>query len=144
MKGIADTGFLVAFANRDDAHHDWAVGLATRITDPLLTCEAVLAETAFHLQNAAVTLAMISEGLVTISFACADHLPQLVALAKRFADRKPDLADLCLIRMSELHPRHSVITVDREDFRIYRRNKRETIPLMCPPTTSGTGPHSTR
>jgi hypothetical protein len=35
--------------------------------------------------------------------------------------------------MSELHPRHSVITVDREDFRPYRRNKREAIPLVCPP-----------
>jgi hypothetical protein len=35
--------------------------------------------------------------------------------------------------MSELYPRHSVITVDYEDFRIYRRNKRESIPLICPP-----------
>jgi hypothetical protein len=37
--------------------------------------------------------------------------------------------------MSELHPHHSVITVDRDDFRVYRRNKRETIPLVCPPTS---------
>jgi hypothetical protein len=35
--------------------------------------------------------------------------------------------------MSELHPRHSVITIDRGDFRVYRRNKRESIPLICPP-----------
>jgi len=35
--------------------------------------------------------------------------------------------------MSELHPRHRVITVDRRDFRVYRRNKREAIPLVCPP-----------
>jgi hypothetical protein len=55
------------------------------------------------------------------------------ALAKRFRDWNPDLADLCLIRMSELHPRHAIITVDREDFRAYRRNKREVIPVMCPP-----------
>jgi len=40
---------------------------------------------------------------------------------------------LCLIRMSELHPKLPVITVDREDFRVYRRNKREIIPLICPP-----------
>ena len=133
MKGIADTGFLVAFANRDDTHHDWAIGLATRVTEPLLTCEAVLAEAAFHLQNAAVTLAMVTEGLVTIAFECNDHLSQLADLAKRFSDRRPDLADLCLIRMSELYPRHSLITVDRADFRVYRRNKRETIPLICPP-----------
>lgn len=133
MKGIADTGFLVAFANRDDMHHDWAVGLAARVTEPLLTCEPVLAETAFHLQSVPVTLAMVTEGLVTIAFECSDHLPQLAALAKRFSDRQPDLADLCLIRMSELYPRHAVLTVDREDFRIYRRNKRETIPVICPP-----------
>jgi len=133
VKGIADTGFLVAFANRDDMHHDWAVGLAARVTEPLLTCEPVLAETAFHLQSVSVTLAMVTEGLVTIAFECSDHLPQLAALAKRFSDRQPDLADLCLIRMSELYPRHSVLTVDREDFRVYRRNKRETIPVICPP-----------
>jgi len=47
----------------------------------------------------------------------------------RDADRKPEPADLCLTRMSELHPKLPVITVDREDFRVYRRNKREVIPL---------------
>jgi predicted nucleic acid-binding protein len=133
MNGIADTGFLVAFANRGDAHHDWAVGVARQIDEPLLTCEAVLAESAFHLQNVAIVLRMITDGLVTVAFEVEDHLPQLASLAKRYHDRTPDLADLCLIRMSELYPRHSVITVDRNDFRIYRRNKREVIPLIHPP-----------
>ena len=133
MKGIADTGFLVAFANRADRHHEWAVRVAERVSEPLLTCEAVLAETAFHLRSASLVLAMLSEGLAVLAFDCRDHLPQLEALATRYADRQPDLADLCVIRMSELYPRHSVITVDREDFRVYRRNKREAIPLIAPP-----------
>lgn len=47
MKAIADTGFLVAFANRGDKHHAWAVSVAQNITEPLLTCEAVLSETRF-------------------------------------------------------------------------------------------------
>jgi predicted nucleic acid-binding protein len=136
VKGIADTGLLVAFANRSDQHHDWAVGIAEQVTDPLLTCESVLAETAFHLQNSALVLAMIDDGLVAVAFDCRDHLPHLSALAKRYADRRPDLADLCLIRMSELYPDHRVITVDREDFRVYRRNKRESIPLILPPASS--------
>ncbi len=133
MKGIADTGFLVAFANRNDRHHAWALSLAEQVTEPLLTCEAVLAEAAFHLGSTSVVLAMIGDGLVTIAFACGEHLMELAALARRYADRRPDLADLCLVRMSELHPKLSVITVDRADFRVYRRNKRETIPLVCPP-----------
>lgn len=80
-----------------------------------------------------MVLALVEEGLVTIAFSCEDHLPPLAAMAKRYADRHPDLADLCLVRMSELYPRHSLITVDRADFRVYRRNKRETIPLISPP-----------
>jgi len=133
VKGIADTGFLVAFANANDRHHGWAVQLATGITEPLLTCEAVLAETAFHLESTSVALAMVNDGLVALAFDCRDHLVQLSRLADRYADRKPDLADLCLVRMSELFPKHSVITIDRTDFRVYRRNKRESIPILCPP-----------
>ena len=77
-------------------------------------------------------LEMIGTELVKISFDLNDHLSQVLMLANRYADRKPDLADLCLIRMSELYPEHSVITVDK-DFRIYRRNKREVIPTISPP-----------
>ena len=106
------------------------MSVAERVADPLLTCQAVLAETAFHLQSVSLVLAMLHEGLIALAFECSDHLPQLTALAQRYANRNPDLADLCLIRMSELYPRHSILTVDRADFRVYRRNKRETIPIV--------------
>ena len=110
MLSIADTGFLVAFAASRDMHHDWAVGVANELSEPALACEAVLAETAFKLRSVEVVLEMIASELVKVSFDLNDHLPQLTALAKRYADRQPDLADLCLIRMSELYPHHRVIT----------------------------------
>ena len=132
MKALADTGFLVAFANRRDKHHRWALGVAERLTAPLLTCDAVLAETAFHLGDARLVLDFIGEGLVLPLFAVGDHLDRLAELAERYADRAPDLADLCLIRMSELHPRCPVVTTDVKDFRVYRRHKRDVIPLVCP------------
>lgn len=132
MRGIADTGFLVAFTNARDLHHAWALDVAAQVTEPLLTCEPVLAETAFHLGDAGIVFEMIEEDLIRLAFDCDDHLPQLAALAKRYRDRKPDLGDLCLIRMSELHPKHSILTVD-QDFRVYRRNKRDVIPLIAPP-----------
>ncbi len=133
MRGIADTGFLVAFSNRKDRHHQWAVTIAEQIAEPLLTCEAVLAEAAFHLQNASVVLGMVRDGLVEIAFDCREHVSELADLARRYADRAPDLADLCLIRMSELNPAHPVITVDRDDFAVYRRNRREMVPTVVPP-----------
>jgi predicted nucleic acid-binding protein len=133
MKAIADTGFLVAFGNRNDYHHEWAVGIAERVTEPLLTCEAVLAETAFHLGSSALVLAFLRDGLTRSALVLTEHLLRLAELAARYADRKPDLADLCLIRLSELHPKYPVITTDLADFRIYRRGRREAIPLIHPP-----------
>src|SRR5271169_2956121 len=129
MKAIADTGLIVAFANRTDRFHPWAVDVAKSITEPLLTCEAVLAEAAFHLRSAAYVLSLVEDGMLRLAFEMARHQQLLAQLAARYEDRHPDLADLCLIRMSELFPRHTVITVD-EDFRVYRRNKREAIPLL--------------
>ena len=133
MNGLADTGFIVAFARQNDQHHAWATDLAKAITAPLLTCEAVLAEAAFHLESSSYVLSLLDDGMLRLSFDCSRHLTQLRELARRYQDRNPDLADLCLIRMSELYPRHSVITVYEEDFRVYRRNKREVIPTICPP-----------
>lgn len=133
MKGIADTGFIVAFGNRGDSHHRWAVDFAKTITEPLLTCEAVLAESAFHLGSSAYVLSLVQDEMLRIAFDCARNLDQLRDLARRYEARKPDLAALCLVRMSELFPRHPVITVEENDFRVYRRNKREVIPTICPP-----------
>lgn len=132
MTGIADTGFLVAFANRKDLHFPWAYALAQKIHEPLLTCEAVLAETAYHLKNSNLVLRMMETGLIRLAFDIESHRSELGVMARRYADRKPDLADLCLIRMSEINPQLHVFTVDG-DFRIYRRNQRETIPVIMPP-----------
>ena len=133
MKALADTGLIVAFGNRTDRFHPWAVEIARSITEPLLTCEAVLAEAAFHLRSASYVLSLIEDGMLQVSFEITKHQKRLAELAERYQDCQPDLADLCLVRMSELFPRHTVITVDEEDFRIYRRNNRATIPLLCPP-----------
>lgn len=132
MNAIADTGLLVALGRENDQYHDWAAQIAEQITWPVLTCEAVLAETAFHLESGEYVLRMLKDNIVRLAFECMSHLDHLHDLATRYADRHPDMADLCLIRMSELYPRHTVITVDH-DFRVYRRNKREAIPLLSPP-----------
>jgi uncharacterized protein len=133
MKAIVDTGFIVAFGSQGDYHHSWAVDIAKNITEPLITCEAVLAEAAFHLGSSSYVLSLVRTEMLRLAFDVNRNLEQLSELARRYEDRQPDLADLCVIRMSELYPRHTVITVDEGDFRIFRRNKRETIPILCPP-----------
>jgi hypothetical protein len=75
--------------------------------------------------------------MLEVAFQVNAHQARLSQLAQRYADRQPDLANLCLICLSEMFPRHVVITVDEQDFRIYRRNQREVIPLLCPPRIPG-------
>jgi predicted nucleic acid-binding protein len=133
MKGIADTGFVVAFLNRSDRHHQWAAAIGMSVSEPLLTCEAVLAEAAFQVGSTVQVLALVQEGLLRIAFDLPKNFKEIMALAERYRDRAPDLADLCLIRMSELHDNLPVLTVDERDFRVYRRNRREVIPIVCPP-----------
>jgi predicted nucleic acid-binding protein len=135
VRGIADTGFIVAFANPSDRYHAWAKDVAKRVTalHPLLTCEAALAEAAFHLSSVPYVLSLVDRGLLNIAFDLAENLEQITELANKYQDRQPDLADLCIVRMSELNPHHVVVTIDEADFRVYRRNKRDVIPLLCPP-----------
>jgi predicted nucleic acid-binding protein len=133
MKGIADTGLIVALLNRDDLHHKWALEIARTVSEPLLTCESVLSEAGFQVGSIQWVLDLVREGFLEIAFDLSKNFEEVAELAQRYRDRTPDLADLCLVRMSELYDNLPVITVDEKDFRVYRRNNREVIPIVCPP-----------
>jgi len=45
-----------------------------------------------------------------------------------------DLADASIVVMSEWHRRCPVFTVDSADFSVYRRNDRQAIDFVTPPT----------
>ena len=48
-----------------------------------------------------------------------------------YRDRPIDLADACLVRMSEIHPNSTVVTTD-SDFHVYRRLGSQLIPTITP------------
>ena len=50
MKYVLDTGVLVAYLNRRDNLHEWACKELDMVAPPLLTCEAVVAESCYLLQ----------------------------------------------------------------------------------------------
>ena len=93
MPQIADTGFLVAYWNRADAHHDWARGLA--VSAPLRTCEAVLTEAAYLIGQPEPLLQMLVDGDLVLAFDAASHAPELLRWLEKFADQDPGLADAC-------------------------------------------------
>lgn len=50
-KVLLDTGVLVAFINKREKLHSWAIEQWKMIEPPLLTCEGVITETCFLLQD---------------------------------------------------------------------------------------------
>jgi len=51
---------------------------------------------------------------------------------EKYGDQEMQLADACLVRMSELHRDSRVFTLDKQGFRVYRRFERQVIPLVAP------------
>ncbi len=132
MKHILDTGPLVAYLVRNDRYHAWAVRTLDHLGPPLLTCEAVLAEAIYLSGARQPIMRMLAVGDLQIAFDLEDQAEEIGAIFERYADQKIDLADACLLRMSELFSPSEVITLDRTDFSVYRRHRRERIPLITP------------
>lgn len=132
---IVDTGPLVAYLDRSDRDHAWAKESFMRITRPLLTCEAVIAETLFLLRRGGIDpdglLNLISRGLVLPDFSLVAEIQAIQHLMKTYRNIPMSLADACLVRMAEIHENSNVMTLD-SDFVVYRKARRKMIPLLRP------------
>jgi predicted nucleic acid-binding protein len=136
VKHILDAGPLIAALNRDDKHHDWAVQTLERLGPPFYSCAEAIAEAAALTAQPSAIVELIASREIVLSFDLADQAAGVLRLLKKYADIRMDLADACIVRMAELVRDCRVITVDRRDFSIYRRNGRDLIPLVAPPIES--------
>lgn len=134
-KILLDTGPLVAFLNKKDQYHEWALSRFADITPPLLTCEPVLSEACFLLRNfdygATKIMTLVERQLITVAFRLEDELIAIKELLNKYKDLPISLADACLVRMAEQTTGSTVFTLDR-DFKIYRKNKRMVLPTIMP------------
>ena len=130
---IVDTGPLVALLNSRDTHHAWARATFEDIEPPLWTCEAVISETCFLVRQlkggADAVLSLVARGVVKVDFDLSADIEPVRKLMTRYASVPMSLADACLVRMTELHPRTIVLTLD-QDFGVYRRNGRHVVPVL--------------
>lgn len=135
MTTICDTGPLVAYLNRNDPYHTWAIALLKQVRPPMLTCESVLTEVAYFLGQDGVEVdplfQLLERGALRLDFDMSTHWPRVRTLMARY--KQMDLTDAAVVVMSELHARCQVLTVDRKDFSVYRRNDRQAIDFVAPP-----------
>lgn len=132
---IVDTGPLVAYLNKRDTWHDWAVAQLATVAPPLETCEAVFSEATFLLRadprGSDALLELLERDLLSCAFQLDDAVEHVRRLMKRYQNVPMSLADACLVRMTEERRASVVLTLDR-DFRHYRRLGRQVIPLISP------------
>lgn len=129
---LMDSGPLVAALNARDRWHGWAREQLGRLPPPFATCEAVLSEAAFLLRGGARRrLFALFEEEHGVVLSLSPEVKRVTALARRYENVPMDIADACLVRLSELQPRLPVVTLD-SDFRIYRRNRTQRVPHIAP------------
>jgi len=132
---LIDTGPLVAFLLKRERNHAWAAQQFAETSQPFFTCEAVISEAAFLLSRTRVEndllLELLERSIVKIVFELSEHLREVRQLMRRYRDVPMSLADACLVRMSEVQARSSVLTLDRH-FTVYRRQGRHVIPTLMP------------
>ncbi len=133
-KIIVDAGPIIAYFDRKDEYHNWAVGQFSRFA-AFETCDAVLSETCARLayagfdQTAVIRLA--GEGVLNPTFNSSHNIGRILALMRKYSGQPMDFADACLVTMSEERDDALVVTLDR-DFKFYRRRGRDRIPLLAP------------
>lgn len=134
---IIDAGPLIAFLVKEEKHHEWVVEQFQQLSAPFLTCDAVLTEVFFLLRKlphgTTKFFTLLNSGLIVSDISILDDAAALEKLVNRYANVPMSLTDACLVRLSKLNPNAIVFTLDG-DFQIYRRDGRQPIPLLMPPT----------
>jgi uncharacterized protein len=132
---LLDTGPLVAFLDRRDEHHEWAVSRWSDIEPPLLTCESVISEACFLLSSiggrVSAVFELLDRGVIAIAFRLDEDMKPVARLLSKYSSIPMSVADASLVRMAERFPESVVLTVD-SDFAVYRKHGRQVIPTIIP------------
>ena len=125
---LLDTGVIVALLDRGETFHQTCSEAVRNLEAPLVTCEAVIAESCYLLGNLRgapeAVIENVVAGIFQIPFQLSREAAGLKQILRKYRDRKIDLADACLIRMADEFETADILTLDK-DFQIYRwgRNK---------------------
>lgn len=125
---LLDTSVIVAMLDRSEAHHVACARIVSSLGSPLITCEAVIAESCYLLRGLRgapeAVIENVAAGIFQIPFRLSESTSAVKAYLRKYRDRSTDLADACLICMAEEFGTGEILTLDH-DFDVYRwgRNK---------------------
>jgi predicted nucleic acid-binding protein len=133
---LVDTGFLVAVYDRREPRHGACIRLHEELPNPLVTCEAVVAEALYLLQSLPGAqrdiLASIDQDILEVPFRLAASAEKVGAIMEKYRDTPASFADACLVQMADELDTGDILTLD-SDFIHYRWRKTRPFNLLIPP-----------
>jgi predicted nucleic acid-binding protein len=101
---------------------------AARLRPPVRATSVLLAR---YPKAQDAVLELMENGALSVAFRLDEHLGILRKLLQKYRDTPMSLADACIVRMSEIHDRRAVLTLD-SDFLVYRKPGRASPTLIHP------------
>lgn len=130
---LLDTGAVVALLDRSERHHVQCAEVISSLDGPLVTCEAVIAESCYLLRGlrgaAQAVLENVDGGAFLIPFRLAGNAARVAKLMSRYADVPMDFADACLVDLATQLQTGRILTLDA-DFRVYRWGRNRPFELL--------------
>ncbi len=132
---LLDASVIVALLNRNDHYHDLCVAAVDTLESPLVTCEAVIAETCYLLRKfppaVDTVLENVAKGVFQIPFHLSRAAVDIRRIIRKYRDVPADFADACLIQMAEELGAGEILTLDG-DFHIYRWGRNKPFRFLIP------------
>lgn len=130
---MLDSGVIVALLDRSERHHRACANFIRTLVAPLITCEAVIAESCYLLRRlpgaAQAVLQNVADGVFQIPFQLSHSAASIQRTCRKYFDREVDLADACLIQLATDLRTPDILTLDR-DFQVYRWGANKPFRLL--------------
>lgn len=120
---LLDSGVIVASLDRSERHHERVLDLIDSLGAPLVTCEAVIAESCHllrHLPGAGdVVIENVAAGVFQVPFQLGNSAADVRRIMAKYRDHPIDFADACLIQLANDFATGDILTLD-SDFEFFR------------------------
>ena len=130
---LLDTGVIVALLDRSENAHQECAKSILEFQAPIITCEAVIAESCYLLRHLAgaseAVIDNVAAGIFQIPCQISMEAAGIKQILRKYRDRKIDLADACLILLAGEFETADVLTLDN-DFAIYRWGKNRPFHIL--------------
>ena len=130
---LLDTGVIVALLDRRERYHNQCVAVVDRLERPLVTCEAVIAESCYLLRELPGAPETVVENVERNVFQIPFQLSQSAAavriILRKYRDLPAAFADACLIYPADQFSTADILTLD-QDFNTYRWRRTRPFHLL--------------